>query len=110
MLAMCHRMEGCRALADKDFRTQYEWAKAWSWSWSAWNKKRFRGLGQDVKEWSETDKDKDSRDDTDKDEDSREAGFHEVAGKALRRTTRAPWLKRKRASTHRRPPRPRRQA
>ena len=49
----CYRLENYPA--DKDLRTQYEWAKAW-------NKKRFRELGLDTKEWSDTDKDEDSRD------------------------------------------------
>ena len=43
-------------------RTQYQWAKAW-------NKKRYRELGLDAADWSDTDKDEDSREDN--------AGFHD---------------------------------
>ena len=46
----------------KDLRTQYEWAKAW-------NKKRFQELGLDAADWSNADKDEDSREDN--------AGFHD---------------------------------
>ena len=60
VLAMCCPMEGYPA--DKDLRTHYEWAKAW-------NKKRYRELGLDAADWSETDKDEDSREDN--------AGFHD---------------------------------
>ena len=51
-------------------RTQYEWAKASvrvGQGLPGWNKKRFRELGLDA--WSDTDKDKDSREDN--------AGFQE---------------------------------
>ena len=99
VLAMCCPMEGYPA--DKDLRTHYEWAKAW-------NKKRYRELGLDAADWSETDKDEDSREDN--------AGFHDEdilpvgCGKGTEGTTRAPLLKCKHASTHGRLPRPRRQA
>ncbi len=49
---MCGRMEGYPA--DKDLKTQYEWAKAW-------NKKRFRELGWDTDSHSDTDNDEDSQ-------------------------------------------------
>ena len=48
--------------ADKDLRTQCKWAKAW-------NKKRYRELGLDAADWSDKDKDEDSREDN--------AGFHD---------------------------------
>ena len=48
--------------ADKDLRTQYEWANAY--------KKRYRELGLDAANaWRDTDKDDDSREDN--------AGFHD---------------------------------
>jgi hypothetical protein len=48
ILNMCRPMEGYPA--DKDLKTQYEWAKAW-------NKKRFRELGWDTDSHSDTDND-----------------------------------------------------
>ena len=52
ILTMCRPMEGYPA--DKDLKTQYEWAKAW-------NKKRFRELGWDTDSHSDTDNDEDSQ-------------------------------------------------
>ena len=52
MLTMCRPMEGYPA--DKDLKTQYEWAKAWS-------KRRFRQLGWDTDSHSDTDNDEDSQ-------------------------------------------------
>jgi hypothetical protein len=52
MLTMCRQMEGYPA--DKDLKTQYEWAKAWS-------KRRFRQLGWDTDSHSDTDNDEDSQ-------------------------------------------------
>ncbi len=52
ILNMCRPMEGYPA--DKDLKTQYEWAKAWT-------KKRFRELGWDTDSHSDTDNDEDSQ-------------------------------------------------
>jgi hypothetical protein len=52
ILTMCRPIESYPA--DKDLKTQYEWAKAW-------NKRRFGELGWDTDSHSDTDNDEDSQ-------------------------------------------------